>query len=375
MVICKGMTVSEVSSIPELSSDHNPVLFEVSLDNFTSPALSTRAFPNWSKFQTILTSTLPGNPKISNTNDIDNAIQNFNSIFKNAFNNSSTFKSINKPLSCIPSVIREKIKIKNRLCKDWQDSKYPPYKTQLNKLQKDVKKDLKNFHSAQWDKTLSEVSSDDDSLFKIVKTHSNKNNTLHIPPIVGPMGLHYSTEDKVNLFADYLENSFQENPEPYDDDFIERVEEKVENFMHRNSRRHTAPLTSPQEIMEIILNSPNKKAPGKDGIKNIALKSLPLNAITYIKKIFNRSLQFNYFPTDWKHAQVTVIPKKGKETKFEKNYRPISLISSLAKILKNFTHHCDRNHIIPDKQHGFRLQTSTQHQLLRVSYKIIFQLT
>ncbi|GFQ76028.1 hypothetical protein TNCT_460571 [Trichonephila clavata] len=87
MAICKGMTVSEVASIPELSSDHNPVLFEVSLDNFTSPALSTYAFPNWSKFQTILTSTLPGNPKISNTNDIDNAIQNFNSTFKNAINN------------------------------------------------------------------------------------------------------------------------------------------------------------------------------------------------------------------------------------------------------------------------------------------------
>ncbi|GFQ89628.1 nucleic-acid-binding protein from transposon X-element [Trichonephila clavata] len=50
MAISKGMAITEVSSIPELSSDHNPVLFEVSLDNFTSPALSTYAFPNWSKF-------------------------------------------------------------------------------------------------------------------------------------------------------------------------------------------------------------------------------------------------------------------------------------------------------------------------------------
>ncbi|GFR08033.1 RNA-directed DNA polymerase from mobile element jockey, partial [Trichonephila clavata] len=262
MAISKGMTITEVSSIPELSSDHNPVLFEVSLDNFTSPALSTYAFPNWSKFQTILTNTLPGNPKISNTDDIDNAIQNFNSTFKNAFNNSSIFKTINKPISCIPSVIRDKIKIKNRLRKDWQDTKYPPpYKTQLNKLQKEIKNELKNFHRAQWDKKLSEASPDDDSLYKIVKHHSNQNSTLHIPPIVGPMGLHYSTKDKINLFADYLESSFQENPEPYDDDFIERVEEKVDDFMHHNSRHHTAPLTSPQEVMDIILKSPNKKAP------------------------------------------------------------------------------------------------------------------
>ncbi|GFT42727.1 putative RNA-directed DNA polymerase from transposon BS, partial [Trichonephila clavipes] len=180
LAICKGMTITDVTSIPELSNDHNPVLFEVCLDNFTAPALSTYAFPNWKKFQDILTNSLP------------------------------------------------------------------------------------------------EATPDDDSLYKIVKTHSNKNKTFHIPPIVGPMGLHYSTEDKVNLFADSLQSSFQENPEPYDDDFIDQVEEKIENYMDRNARRHTAPLTSPEEVMDIILNLNNKKAPGQDGIKNIALKSLPL---------------------------------------------------------------------------------------------------
>ncbi|GFU88604.1 putative RNA-directed DNA polymerase from transposon BS [Trichonephila clavipes] len=174
------MTITDVTSIPELSSDHNPVLFEVCLDNFTAPALSTYAFPNWKKFQEILTNSLP---------------------------------------EATPDVV---------------------------------------------------------SLYKIVKTHSNKNKSFHIPPIVGPMGLHYSTEDKVNLFADSLESSFQENPEPYDDDFIDHVEEKIENYMDHNARRHTAPLTSPEEVMEIILKLNNKKAPGHDGIKNIALKSLPL---------------------------------------------------------------------------------------------------
>ncbi|GFX55591.1 probable RNA-directed DNA polymerase from transposon X-element [Trichonephila clavipes] len=332
LAICKGMTITDVTSIPELSSDHNPVLFEVCLDNFTAPALSTYAFPNWKKFHEILTNSLPGNPIINNTNDIEMAINNFNFSLKNAYNNSSTFKSINKPLSTIPSVIRDKIKLKNRIRKDWQDTKYPPYKTQLNTLQKDIKKELQNYHNFKWDKLLAEAIADDDSLYKIVKTHSNKNKTFHIPPIVGPMGLHYSTEDKVNLFADSLKSSFQENPEPYDDDFIDHVEEKIGNYMDRNARRHTAPLTSPEEVMDIILNLNNKKAPGQDGIKNIALKSLPLNAITYITKIFNRSLKFNYFPKEWKHAQITVLPKPKKDTKFAENYRPISLLSCLGKI-------------------------------------------
>ncbi|GFQ99932.1 hypothetical protein TNCT_520401 [Trichonephila clavata] len=84
IAICKGMAMLNSISIAELSSDHNPVLFEVSLDNHTSPALSTFYFPNWTKFQNILTNTLPGNPNISNTNDIENAIRNFNNTFNNA---------------------------------------------------------------------------------------------------------------------------------------------------------------------------------------------------------------------------------------------------------------------------------------------------
>ncbi|GFU01178.1 hypothetical protein TNCV_5108711 [Trichonephila clavipes] len=115
-----------------------------------------------------------------------------------------SLKVLIKTLNTIPSVIREKIKLKNRIRKDWQDTKYPPYKTQLNKLQKEIKKELQNYHNFKWDKLLAEATPDDDSLYKIVKTHSNKNKSFHIPPIVGPMGLHYSTEDKDNLFADSL---------------------------------------------------------------------------------------------------------------------------------------------------------------------------
>ncbi|GFV08671.1 RNA-directed DNA polymerase from mobile element jockey [Trichonephila clavipes] len=147
LAICKGMTITDVTSIPELSSDHNPVLFEVCLDNFTAPALSTYAFPNWKKFQDILTNTLPGNPIINNTNDIETAISNFNFSLKNAYNNGSTFKSINKPLKTIPSVIRDKNKLKNRIRKEWQATKYPPYKSQLNKLQKEIKKELQNYNN------------------------------------------------------------------------------------------------------------------------------------------------------------------------------------------------------------------------------------
>ncbi|GFW95079.1 RNA-directed DNA polymerase from mobile element jockey [Trichonephila clavipes] len=81
----------------------------------------------------------------------------------------------------------------------------------------------------------------------------------------------------------------------------------------------------------------------------------------------------DHFPNN---AQITVLPKPKKDSKFAENYRPISLLSCLGKIfekiiLTRIIDHCDRNNLIPDFQHGFRKETSTQHQLLRVTNNII----
>ncbi|GFU79599.1 RNA-directed DNA polymerase from mobile element jockey [Trichonephila clavipes] len=189
--------------------------------------------------------------------------------------------------------------------------------------------------SSDHNPVLFEATPDDDSLYKLVKSVS-KNKTFHVPPLVGPMGLHYSPEDKVDLFADSLESSFQEKPEPYDDDFIDHVEEKVDRFFHRNSRRHTAPLTSPQEIMDIILQLPNKKAPGKDGIKNIALKALPLNAITNITKIINSCL-FNLITFHRSGSMHSSRSYQNQERikDLQKIIAPSALSAPLEKFLEN----------------------------------------
>ncbi|GFS45275.1 hypothetical protein TNIN_168301 [Trichonephila inaurata madagascariensis] len=82
---------------------------------------------------------------------------------------------------------------------------------------------------------------------------------------------------------DALEDSFQENRTPYSDEHIDKVDRTVRRFL-RNNIPDTPPLTSPNEICSIISKLDNKKAPGQNQIKNIALKSLPINAITHLTK-------------------------------------------------------------------------------------------
>ncbi|GFU02682.1 RNA-directed DNA polymerase from mobile element jockey [Trichonephila clavipes] len=196
-----------------------------------------------------------------------------------------------------------------------------------------------------------------------------------MPPIVCPQGLAYNPESKAKVFVKSLEDSFTDNPEAFDNDFIEEVNIETNNYL-ANEIDTVLHLTTPGEIMNIILKLDNRKAPGPDSIKNIALKALPLNAITNLTKTINKCLIYKYFPIAWKTANITVLPKPGKDESKAENYRPISLLSSVGKIfekilLERIKAFCNENNIIPDFQHGFRENTSTLHQLLRVNNQII----
>ena len=84
--------------------------------------------------------------------------------------------------------------------------------------------------------------------------------------------------------------------------------------------------------------------------------------------IFNLSLQTGIYPDDWKLAKVSPIFKDGIKTVCG-NYRPISVISIIAKLFEKLV--CNQlktymmnNNIITKNQSGFRVHHSTETTLL-----------
>jgi hypothetical protein len=74
-----------------------------------------------------------------------------------------------------------------------------------------------------------------------------------------------------------------------------------------------------------------KKAPGFDFITGTILKEVSDKCLTLIKYIFKAILRVEYFRSQWKVAQITMIPKPGKTPMDVASYRPISLLHVLSK--------------------------------------------
>jgi exonuclease III len=126
-------------------------------------------------------------------------------------------------------------------------------------------------------------------------------------------------------------------------------------------------LTEEEVFKEMSKLNPNK-ANGPDEIPTKILKDCSHELKSSITALFNDSITTGTVPKAWKQANVIPIHKKG--TKHEaKNYRPISLLPVISKLLERCLYNKIIDYLIPkitNCQHGFLRNRSTSTQLLQV---------
>jgi hypothetical protein len=105
-------------------------------------------------------------------------------------------------------------------------------------------------------------------------------------------------------------------------------------------------LTSPSEVLEAIKRLRAGKDPSPNGVPNRAPKHQPIRAITFLKKVFNAVLRWQYFPPAWKHARVVSILMPGKDPTVPCSYRPVLFNRWYARILNYLFHNSIVNMLI-----------------------------
>ena len=123
----------------------------------------------------------------------------------------------------------------------------------------------------------------------------------------------------------------------------------------------------PTEVEEILKSLPLGKAAGPDSINNRLLKELAHPLSIPLCDLFNFSLTTGKVPQIWKQANVSPIYKKNDPSDVS-NYRPISLLSTIGKVLEKLVHKYlfsffRDNNVITTLQSGFVPGDSTVNQL------------
>jgi hypothetical protein len=116
-------------------------------------------------------------------------------------------------------------------------------------------------------------------------------------------------------------------------------------------------------INKIINSQRNKTSHGYDGISDKILKASAPFIISPLTYIFNRVLSTGVFPDRLKYSEVQPLFKKGGKNEIA-NYRPISLLPSLSKIIEKIIYkwlisHLNENNILTKEQFGFKKISTT----------------
>ena len=124
-----------------------------------------------------------------------------------------------------------------------------------------------------------------------------------------------------------------------------------------------------QKVIKLLKAIDVSKATGLEKIPNRLLKIATEVVAPSLTGIFNQSLVTGIFPSDWKMVQVSPIFKNGSDLN---NYRPISVIPTVAKIFEKIIYdklyqYLNDNGLLNNGQSGFHSLYSTLTALLETS--------
>ena len=211
-------------------------------------------------------------------------------------------------------------------CKDTDRTKYLNYRQILTKLKRSCKK---NYYSQK----CLDFKSDSKKLWRLINKAMKKNSdkTSIIDCIRTNKIMEYRGSVIRETFAKYFatvgKNFANAIPDPKKS--IESYIEKIipcQNSMFMNP-------THELEIKDLLTKLPAKTSSGFDAVSNKLLKDLTSSITHPLSIIFNKSLLEGLFPSRMKLA-ITVPLYKGKEKFLVNNYRPISLLLTISKVLE-----------------------------------------
>ena len=149
------------------------------------------------------------------------------------------------------------------------------------------------------------------------------------------------------------------------------VDVNPESYLEPTDSLFSLQIPSVNTVFSFLSKIDEKKATGLDRIPSNLLKMAASIVAPSLTSIFSKSILTGIYPNDWKAAKVTPLFKKGLKSD-PNNYRPISVIPVVSKVLEKIVynqlyHYLDDNKLLLGCQSGFRSLHSTLTALLEAT--------
>ena len=118
------------------------------------------------------------------------------------------------------------------------------------------------------------------------------------------------------------------------------------------------------KVTKVLKSLSNSRSCGVDELDNFSVKLAAGHISKPLHYIITLSIMQNKFPSGWKYSKV--LPLHKKEDQLEsKNYRPVSILSPLSKVLEKIVYeqiyeYFSQNKLFHPCLHGYRRNRSTQ---------------
>ena len=150
---------------------------------------------------------------------------------------------------------------------------------------------------------------------------------------------------------------------------IAKEDRWVRRELNQNLRQATAEpeickAFTLSELQAALRTSSPHKAAGPDDLHPRFLHLLGPLGVGILLKMFNASWKLTKIPQQWRQADIRPVPKAGKDPGDFSSFRPISLTSSVGKLMERLItnrlrFYLEENHLLASQQAGFRSRRST----------------
>ncbi len=293
------------------------------------------------------------------SNNVDDAVTNFNFIFTNILNKNLPLKKIRVRESTVPWITNEYyslIDLKEYKSKQYKKCPCPLHLNEKKDAQRQLQR-MKNQLKRNYIETvLDKYKHNSKKLWQNIREFwpSSKNKKSIIKCINGKS----ADLDKANELNNHFANIGNAiNNQLHN---TENIEDFLPNFHPPIFDLH---LVTEIDLIAAIDRLSSSASCSFDGITSYIVKSGKSELLPVLLYIFNLSIKTKTFPELWKPAKVTPLFKAGDPSDAN-NYRPISILPTLGKVLERLVHnqlyeYLTANNLLNSCQSGFRKGHST----------------